>query len=1511
MCIRDSNETEPKNEIAAIYNSGSGDFNKIRVVGTGKVKITASQAGDTTYAPAVAVSKEFEIGKIDQSIAFSVMPEKSVGDFDFDPGATAGSGLPVHYVSSNPLVASVIGDPGNEKIRIRGAGTAFITATQTGDTTYNAATEVKQVLKVNYFNLFSDSINGMQFWYDADDVNADRNPDTNSADSVVSTWADRSGNNLNAIQGTVAKLVKYNKGALNSKATIAIENGKTLTLPDIKNTAMIFMVVKQDASQSAATKLFGGNVSTTNGFGKVTQKVDGAYDLSSTVSSQQFNIVTMRVASGNQGFWVNGTFVGGDVKKTDAGTLQFIGNGFQGEVAEIVGYTNALPNLTRMKIEGYLASKWGLLGKLSDDHPHKISRPTFGGAQNIVFQPLPDKTPVSPPFRLIAESSSGLPVTFSSSDVSIASISGDIVTVKAEGTVTITASQAGDSNWFKSTDATQALKVTPKPRKDQLITFDPLTDKKIGDAAFELSASSTSGLVLSYTSSNSAVAKVEGKKVTIIGQGVSIIRASQAGDRDWNPAQMVERELKVIKRDQQITFNPLPNLKLSQGVYILSATANSGLSAAFSVDNAAVATVQGNKLTLKAGGTAKVTASQGGDITYKPAAPVTQTLTVQDDTLKPQTITFTQNLSGKSYGSPPFNLAATVNSGLTLSYSSSNPAIATIEGTKLTIKGAGTVTITVEQPGNDSWQAAVATKQMTIGKANQSINFPNIANKAVGDLDFDPKATASSGLKVTYTSSNTKVAVIDGQKIKVKGGGNVTITAAQSGDERYNAATSVSKSFNVTLSNLFADSYPGLMLWLDATDINADGYPDTISDFLGGGKVKAWNDRSGKKMDTTQSNISKMPVYKANSLNGKAVVEFSNSLLDMPNIGITGSQNRSIYIVAKATASGSFISFGKKEVAQQLQIGRDFRSAKFMTDIYGLGGQYVGAGNVSSMTLIRAVLDGSKISDFTFGMNGTLESGRGKATLNTLEIGGNRIGGTVDGLGGLTGQIAEVLVYNSAVTGRMSHKIEGYLARKWGLTGNLGSSHPYKTGMPTFGGSQSITFPSVGSPVVSDDTITFKAYSDSGMPITYTSSDTAVLTISGSVGTIKKGGTVSVTASIGADKYYTAATDKTQTFTINKETQTIFFAELGNRNKSDPPFKLQGTSSSGLTLTYTVVSGPASLKSGTTDTIQLAGTEGTVTIKATQAGNDAYNAATSVTRSFTVNNREVQSISFAGKGEAGTGLRDIILGRRPFLLPLAGITGGASGKSVNVSVTGGTASSGTKTRVVTIKGKNFLQIKSNQSGTLELTASQEGGTKFDSVQGKNVIYNAATSVTQTFEIKAPSKANFKLMMREHADYTARFNKFKVKYQSRTNPDTGFTYTTSEITTLFEGDDGDPDGDGVPNLLEYAFGGESLGQDDDERKNMPRKKPLRRPSSGSAYFQMTFVRRTSASDSTLSYTVETSGDMRSWSSSGISQVGSAEDVGGSMERVTYKVDKAYTDADAPRNQFLRLDVTSSD
>ena len=92
---------------------------------------------------------------------------------------------------------------------------------------------------------------------------------------------------------------------------------------------------------------------------------------------------------------------------------------------------------------------------------------------------------------------------------------------------------------------------------------------------------------------------------------------------------------------------------------------------------------------------------------------------VTDDTRQPQTITWDQNISGRSYGGLDIGLVATASSSLPVIFSSSDNSIAKILDDNVTLKimGAGTATITASQVGNGLWEAVSVTKDMTITKS--------------------------------------------------------------------------------------------------------------------------------------------------------------------------------------------------------------------------------------------------------------------------------------------------------------------------------------------------------------------------------------------------------------------------------------------------------------------------------------------------------------------------------------------------------------------------------------------------------------------------------------------------------------------------------------------------------------------------------------------------------------------------------------------------------------------------
>jgi len=79
--------------------------------------------------------------------------------------------------------------------------------------------------------------------------------------------------------------------------------------------------------------------------------------------------------------------------------------------------------------------------------------------------------------------------------------------------------------------------------------------------------------------------------------------------------------------------------------------------------------------------------------------------------------------------------------------------------------------------------------------------------------------------------------------------------------------------------------------------------------------------------------------------------------------------------------------------------------------------------------------------------------------------------------------------------------------------------------------------------------------------------------------------------------------------------QVINFPEISDKNTTDSPFGIEVSTSSGLSVSLTLISGPATLDG---NTITLDGVEGTVFLQASQAGNELYNAATTVSQFFEV-----------------------------------------------------------------------------------------------------------------------------------------------------------------------------------------------------------------------------------------------------------------------------------------------------
>ena len=715
----------------------------------------------------------------------------------------------------------------------------------------------------------------------------------------------------------------------------------------------------------------------------------------------------------------------------------------------------------------------------------------------------------------------------------------------------------------------------------------------------------------------------------------------------------------------------------------------------------ATASVAGSFVYSPAAGTVPQGGSQLLSVTLTPADTTDYTTATASVnlTVNPiaQTISFPALSSPVTYGVGPIALSATATSGLTVIFTATGPA--TVSGNSLIVTGAGSVVVTANQAGNNDYNAATAvSRNLTVDKATPSASLTSSETAGAYGASVTLTATLAGGAVAptgTITFHNGGASIGTGT---LSGGvatlttttlpvGSDSITATYAGDSNYKTATS--NTFTVTvgqLSQTISFTLPSPVIFgvspitLSATAssglavaFSATG-PATLSGdkltITGAGTVVVMANQAGN------ADYSAAPAVEQILIVNQATptITWNNPAAITYGTALSGTQ-----LNARASVAGSFVY--SPSAGTVLTAGTKSLSVTFTptdtTDFTTASGSAAIVVNLAATTITW-----STPAAITYGTAlGATQLNASSTVAGTFDY--TPAAGTVLTVGSQT--LSVTLTPNDTTDYNSSTKTVTLTVKqaKPTITWATPSSVPY--GTPLGAAQQNATASTAGT-------------------FAYSPAVGAVL----GVGTH----TLSVTFTPTDTTDYSTAT-ATVSLTVTVASQTIAFAPL-----STPvvygvaPLALSATASSGLTVKFSVLSGPGTV-SGSTLTITGAGT---VVVAANQAGNGDYSAAPEVTQTLTVN-QATPTISLTSSASTITSGASVT-----FTATLAGSGAKPTG---TVTFMDGTTQLGTST----LNGSSVAKYST--------TALAVGGHNITAVYAGNADYSAVTSAAVSVTVSAP------------------------------------------------------------------------------------------------------------------------------------------------------------------------------
>ncbi|HUA61137.1 MAG TPA: hypothetical protein VML19_20400, partial [Verrucomicrobiae bacterium] len=211
---------------------------------------------------------------------------------------------------------------------------------------------------------------------------------------------------------------------------------------------------------------------------------------------------------------------------------------FESETAQVCTVSGATASMTATGTCAIQATQAGN-GVYAAATPVRQSFAVNAKPQAITFNGIAPQT-AGTVLALSATASSGLPVSFASLAAAVCSVNGSTASLKAPGTCTIQASQAGNSTYAAATPVSQSFTVNAAPLTPQTITFNnPGT--QIAGTPLTLTASASSSLPVSFASTTTSICTVSGATATFVAAGTCTIQASQAGNSTYAAATPVSQ----------------------------------------------------------------------------------------------------------------------------------------------------------------------------------------------------------------------------------------------------------------------------------------------------------------------------------------------------------------------------------------------------------------------------------------------------------------------------------------------------------------------------------------------------------------------------------------------------------------------------------------------------------------------------------------------------------------------------------------------------------------------------------------------------------------------------------------------------------------------------------------------------------------------------------------------------------------------------------------------------------